>query len=210
MTTEIIKATDIVPMDVASLEQTAKEITISDETRYRVAVDMLGRIKSMRDAIDGARTWLVKPLNDHVKAINGQYNGKIAVLDNARRIVEPKAAAWLESERRRVDAERLAAFEAAKIAEVPVPTTGDGEIVNVETGAVVEAAPTITHTIGGSAAPRTNWKYRIVDVNLIPRAYLVPNEVAIGAVARSLKDKANIPGVEFYAESGLTIHGSGR
>jgi hypothetical protein len=164
----------------------------------------------MKDTLDGARTWLVKPLNDHVKAINAQYNGKIATLDNARGIVEPKAAAWLESERKRVEAERQAAIEAAKVADVPVPKAGDGEIVNVDTGAVVESAPTITHTIGGSATGRINWKYRIVDATLIPREYMMPNEVAIGAVARSLKDKANIPGVEFYGESGLNIHGSGR
>lgn len=51
------------------------------------------------------------------------------------------------------------------------------------------------------------WKYRIVDESLIPRAYLLINEVAIGKVVRALKSKAPeiIPGIEVYSEDIIRV-----
>ena len=45
-----------------------------------------------------------------------------------------------------------------------------------------------------------NWKFEIVDANLIPRQYLKPDEVAIGGVVRSTKGAVTIPGVRIYSE----------
>lgn len=50
-------------------------------------------------------------------------------------------------------------------------------------------------------AQRTNWTYRIVDENKIPRQYLKPDEVKIAQLVRALKDKTNIPGIEVYPET---------
>ena len=44
-------------------------------------------------------------------------------------------------------------------------------------------------------------KFRIINSAIIPRQYLMPNEVAIGGVIRSLKGAANIPGIEYYEEA---------
>lgn len=45
---------------------------------------------------------------------------------------------------------------------------------------------------------RKTKKFKIVNEALIPREYLIPNEVAIGAVVRALGFAANIPGVEVF------------
>lgn len=50
------------------------------------------------------------------------------------------------------------------------------------------------------AGLRTTWKFRIVDPNLIPREYLTPDLVKIGAVIRSTKGTLTIPGIEAYAD----------
>jgi hypothetical protein len=48
------------------------------------------------------------------------------------------------------------------------------------------------------------WKFRILDANRLPRQYMQPNEVKIGAEVRFIKDKAaaeaKIPGIEVYTE----------
>ena len=56
-----------------------------------------------------------------------------------------------------------------------------------------------------AVATRVNWKARVVNAALIPREWLIPNEMAIGAYARAQKDKAVIPGVEFYAEASASL-----
>ena len=47
---------------------------------------------------------------------------------------------------------------------------------------------------------RKNWKYRVVNMDLIPRQFMVPDEQSLGLYARTEKEKASIPGIEFYCE----------
>ncbi|MFW9821399.1 MAG: hypothetical protein ACFFE4_00595 [Candidatus Thorarchaeota archaeon] len=47
---------------------------------------------------------------------------------------------------------------------------------------------------------RENWKHEIVDISLIPRGYLIPNEKMLAGIAKSTKGQLQIPGVKFYKE----------
>jgi len=47
---------------------------------------------------------------------------------------------------------------------------------------------------------RTTWKARVVDIEKVPRFYMVVNEAMLNAVAKTTKGKSTIPGVEFYEE----------
>ncbi|KKM04585.1 hypothetical protein LCGC14_1762700 [marine sediment metagenome] len=54
---------------------------------------------------------------------------------------------------------------------------------------------------------RTNWKFRIVSPLVIPHAFLMPDEVRIGAHVRSVKNKelaeSDIPGIEVWSEDSV-------
>jgi hypothetical protein len=54
---------------------------------------------------------------------------------------------------------------------------------------------------------RTNWKFRIVSPLVIPHAFLMPDEVRIGAHVRSVKNKelaeADIPGIAVWSEDSV-------
>lgn len=47
---------------------------------------------------------------------------------------------------------------------------------------------------------RETWKFEIINTNLVPRQYLMPDEKAIGRVVSGLKDRTTIPGVRVYCE----------
>lgn len=47
---------------------------------------------------------------------------------------------------------------------------------------------------------RTIWKFRITDINKIPREYLMADQIKIGGVVRALKQQCNIPGITVYEE----------
>ena len=47
------------------------------------------------------------------------------------------------------------------------------------------------------------YKFRIIDVDQIPRKLLIPDEKRIGQIVRALKEDAKIPGVEVYFESSV-------
>lgn len=64
---------------------------------------------------------------------------------------------------------------------------------------VVEVKASIP-TLQGTQS-RRNWKFRFLDVNKIPREFLVPDETKIGQFVRNEKRAGEvIPGVEAYSE----------
>lgn len=65
----------------------------------------------------------------------------------------------------------------------------------------VKVKPSIPKMAG--IVGRTNWKFRITNSDLIPRSFLKPDEVAIGAMVRATKGKekaeAICPGIEVWS-----------
>ncbi len=53
------------------------------------------------------------------------------------------------------------------------------------------------------------WRFRIVDATKIPREYLIPDEKLLGQLARAMKDKCTIPGIEVYLEGGARFSAQG-
>ena len=54
--------------------------------------------------------------------------------------------------------------------------------------------------MAGGPIYRTITKFEVVNADLIPRKYMIPDMAKIGGVARALKGHANIPGVKVYEE----------
>ena len=44
------------------------------------------------------------------------------------------------------------------------------------------------------------WSFRVVDINQVPREYLVINEAYTGKMVRASEGKLQIPGIEIYDE----------
>jgi hypothetical protein len=63
-----------------------------------------------------------------------------------------------------------------------------------------------TAAAAAEAASDEEWDFRVVDADLIPRAYLLgPDEEAIRRVVRREKDKTQIPGVEVYVRVATAV-----
>jgi hypothetical protein len=61
----------------------------------------------------------------------------------------------------------------------------------------------VPNTVAAGTSFRKNWTFEVIDASLIPREYLIPDEKRIGELARSFKEKADIPGVRFYARESI-------
>lgn len=62
----------------------------------------------------------------------------------------------------------------------------------------VKAKPVIAKTAG--LGIRRTWKWRITDLNKIPRGFLTIDETLINRAVREQKEKTNIPGIEVYED----------
>jgi len=59
--------------------------------------------------------------------------------------------------------------------------------------------PRATPKAAGVSSVQT-WKWRVTDINLVPREYMMLDEKAVNGVVKAMKNKTSIPGIEVYPE----------
>jgi hypothetical protein len=107
----------------------------------------------------------------------------------------------VEDEARR-ERERLQAAEAARIAAAHAQLQRELE----ERYQARYLAATAAAVAAAAEALDEEWDFRVVDADLLPRAYLLgPDEDAIRRVVRRDKDKTQIPGVEVYVRVATAV-----
>jgi hypothetical protein len=200
---------------------------IGSHEQYSGIADYLKTIKAFQRRV----TDFFKPHKDRVLAAHR------ALCDDERKALDPALndelackrlmLAWdseqdrlrREEERRRQeqaqrDAEERRIQEAAAL-EREAQASGDAGLLDealemMEQPVVAAAIAPVekaTPKVQGIAYKEI-WKFRITDVNRIPREYLKVDDVKIGGVVRSMKGATKIPGIECYPEK--TVAAGGR
>lgn len=213
METAIIETKEIEKgvMDVTSR---ALALRVVDTATYTEAGQILVLHKDMSKKI----VEYFKPLKaksyDAWKAICTAENEELGKLQPGMAHLSMEMTAYnQEQEKVRVAEEERLRREALKREEderLQAAVEAEREGNAAEAKAILEEPIFVPPPIVPKAVPKVNglaqrtiWKFKIVNANLIPREYLVADEVKIGAVVRALKEKTNIRGIEAYPETGM-------
>jgi hypothetical protein len=81
----------------------------------------------------------------------------------------------------------------------------NGEIKESVNLVEVVEAPKRTITDMGSAGQRGNWTYEVVDFNLLPNEYKLPNNSLLNSLAKSVKNTRTIPGLRIYNDPTMVV-----
>lgn len=100
---------ELVEREVSELVRTAQSIEVRNAEEAAGATEFLARIAGERKRSESARTFLTKPLRDHVAAINARFKTTTAPLEEADQIVREKVIAYNREQ------ERLRAEEQARL-----------------------------------------------------------------------------------------------
>ena len=176
------------------------------------------------------RAKFLDPLTAAQKSVKGLMSAYDAEQERLRReeqarleaIARAEEEARRKAEAERIEAERKAEEERLMAAAQAAEAAGDKQTADALAEAAIEVTeaakeevaavvsepvtvapvvlPKATPKLAGGPVYRTIWKFRIINVNLIPRQYMVPDEKAIGGVIRSSQGKISIPGVTAYEE----------
>ena len=107
-----------------------------------------------------------------------------------------------ELKKREADKLRKEAEEREKAQREQAVRDAEAAKANVQEVSVQPNTPKIS-----GLRQRVNWKFKVVDEAKIPRAFMQPNEQAIGQLVRMAKDKAQaektIPGIEVWSEDAI-------
>nr|WP_320131966.1 hypothetical protein [uncultured Holophaga sp.] len=107
---------------------------------------------------------------------------------DAEQATNPVAAFLAQEKAAAADREAQAAVENVKDAYREAATVDQ----------VVPVIAPVKATAAGTSF-RKAWKAEVVDADLIPREYLIPDLQLLGQIAREQKELASIPGVRFFA-----------
>ena len=168
-------------------QQVQERIRAAAQAKLQAEADERARKERERQE---AAARLARQKEEAARAAEAEALRQAALIENQKE----REAMQREAEKRRAEAEAAAAKAAAKeeaAAEVVAP--------------VVQIA-SVTPKVQGQAIRRT-WRARVVNVALVPREYLVPNQQALDAFARATKGAIPLPGIEMVSEVNMSTGG---
>ncbi len=171
-----------------------------------LATNDLSIIAKIKKAMEEKRKDYLKPLQDHVKAVNETFKTLMTPIEDADRITRDKIRAFqIEQTRIRQEQEEINRLRLEASQKEAVLHNGEiTEPVNlVEVSA---SPPKRVSTDMGSIGQRDNWKWELVDFALVPDTYKMINAGVLTPIVKASKGKVPIPGIRQYNEPILAVN----
>lgn len=169
--------------------QTSQIDVISPETMQH-AVSILSQLNTTLDTITADKETLTKPLNASLKAIRDKYRPVETELNNHITTLKAKITTYQTQ-------------EIAKQKQIEAKILNDQRTTTetkINKLATIDQPEQKVTTDNGKVSFITVKKYRVTDINRVPRAFLIPNDTAI---KEAMKESHPIDGVEYYEEQSL-------
>ena len=184
----------IIPVKTAidSLWGKLREVVIDDDRSLQAAVSELATLKAYRQRLEDSRTSLVKPLNEHVKFINGRFKETTELIDKIEVFVKKLMSDYrLKQEAARIEAERAAREAAAAVATTALE-------LEVAQQLEIPVEKTIRTETGAKLTFKKVWLWEVVKFSAVPDIYKMVDDRKVNAEVRS--GARDIPGLRIYEE----------
>ena len=215
----------------SSFLATATVIKIATPEEAQAAIDQTRQVKECGKTIEEIRKGYTVPLDERKKFYMDFFRPAADVLVKAESLLKGAlttftqdqariaAAAAAESRRlEQIERDRQAAEQqsAAALLEKSEEAAAAGNYEEAEAleqqaaeqqSAAAPIAVPVTYVAEKlkGASTKKVWKCRVVDASLVPDQFKTINEKALDAYAKTMKQDAKVPGVEFYPEDSLAI-----
>lgn len=186
-----------------SLLRYATERIVKSLPDAKTATEDLTIIRQSKKALEEKRKGYVAPLNDQVKLINDAFRQVSDPLNQADKLTSDKILAFTrELDRLRAEQEAINRQKMELARREAELNHGEVTIDTTPVEVIPEPGKRIRTEIG-TATQRDNWKYEVVDIDLLPREYMTPDAALLNATAKKYHDQKKVAGVRFYNEPTL-------
>lgn len=205
---EIVQEQQASELAMTLMDQ-AKAVVIKDHAGYEAAGAILVAVK---DGIKQVKKYWEDPIKKQQAALDVLKDRKNLMLDpliQAELRIKVLVSDYrIKADKEREEAERVArqALEEKARAEQKALAKEMEAFGNAEVAAKTATAPVIVPPVILQGAPkvagvsfRDDWRAEVVDVTLVPTAYLMVDEKKLQSYARAMKQTASVPGVRFYS-----------
>lgn len=194
----------------------ANALEVCDAVSYKTGAALLKEIKAVLKEIGDTFDEPIKDAHIAHRAMIAAKKKHTEPREVAEYIVKGKMVKWQRAETDRVEADRRVLEAAERKREedrrLAAAERLEAQGRTAEAEAVIDEPVVTAPIVMPPAAPkvagistRRVWKFRIVDVELIPYRYMMPNEVAIRATVQAMGKAANIPGVEVFPDDIMAV-----
>lgn len=169
-------------------------IVITNATEYTAAAEYLKGVTALQRRIQEHYAPMKKAAHDLHKQLTAAEQTQLSPLELVVSRVKGMLIGWENMEKKR-------AFEEQKrLQELAEKNTPKGSHVPQ-----VPAAQTVP-TVGGLSS-RSTWKCIVDDESLVPREYLIPDQKALDAAAKRMKENFNVPGCRAIEDQNKIVRG---
>jgi hypothetical protein len=174
--------------DAEAVLELIQEFHIETQADYDFADEALGDAKAQWKSLEARKKKATAPLLESLKEIRSWFKPPQTFYEQAERLLKAKIAEAHQRAREAQDA-ALAEAQAAFL-------HGETELVDhaVEAAAHAEVVQSPHVTLSPV------WQWEIVNEAEIPRDFMIPNRMAIGAVVREFKGETQIPGIRVWQD----------
>ena len=218
MATQAIISPDEVAKLVPAVVSQADQITVCDSDDYEMACSFLTLIATRKKQVGETFDPIVQKAHATWKESIAQRDKFLSPLNLAEMNVKNKVTNWrMEEERKRREEEaRLTAIakkeadERAAAEAAALEAAGDKELAEIVRQDAAEAPPPVV--VAPPMIPKQDgiaktvrWRFEVIDESKLPREFMEPSDIKIGAVVRSQKNLAKIPGVRIWSEESVSV-----
>ena len=183
-----------------SLRDFARARVIITNDDLKPANDDLILIRKVKKAMEEKRKEYLKPFQDHVKETNDAYKTLMEPIEEADKLTANKMLAFDAEQKRKIREAEAIEAEKLALAKREAELKGGEITVDLTDVAKPEVVPDRIRTDMGSSGQRDNWKWELVDLNLVPQEYLMINAGMLTPIVKASKGKLTIPGIRIYNE----------
>lgn len=205
---------DDVKKELIVLDKQIFTLRVVNTETYLQAGEIFKAIGAMAKRINAFFEPLCKKADEAHKALTSAKAAELAKLAPLRDHVNKEQTAWnIEQEKvRKAEEDRLRqeALKAEEDRRLADALQAEKEGNKEEAIAILEEPAFVPPPIVESLTPKisgqamvTTWRWRLIDINKLPRQYLQVNESAVNQVVRALKGKTVISGIEVYPEQSM-------
>lgn len=207
--TQALEKREIIKAEIETVQSVATSLMVVDNQTYSEAGEFLTTIKKVKKTIEE----YFKPLKDSAhkswKGLCDREKQEIDKLTPALDHLNKQMTVWNVSQEKLRKAEedrlRLEAIKREEEERLQAAIQAEAEGAKEEAEAILNEPAYLPPPIVEKFVPKqpglamtTIWRWRLKDINLVPRQFLIINEVALNAHVKNLKERSNVPGIEVY------------
>lgn len=194
----------------------ARALRVTTAREQQSAVDQLKAIKTVNSRVAAFFAPMKKRADEAKRAILDAERKLTVPLAEAERLAKDAVAVFqweqdrkaeLDRQKAQAEADERARREKAALEKraAVVKSPEKAQALLDQAASIVAPVIAIETEKAEGMSTRELWKYRVVDVAIVPREWMIPNDAMLAGYARSTKGKVPVAGVEFYSESSVAI-----